>query len=242
MDEDAVQVQWRQLPAVPAPAPTSAPAGAIMPAPAAGGSGFVATTPSRLVAFPGQDDVRGLRGTAGRGMTVIGIAGQEDRDQARHAIRVAILAELGTLSGLPPERISLHAEPAEAPYALLAAPEGKRQVWLAISHDGELSVAAISLHGAVGIDVTRVIDIPDWEPVARDYLGPEVATALAALAPPARAAAFARAWSQREARLKCLGWPIAEWKPDAEPLLQACRCSALALPEGYVGALSFPPR
>jgi 4'-phosphopantetheinyl transferase len=228
MDEDAVQVQWR-------------------PAAGTGGQGLAASTASsRLVASSDQDAVAGLDGSARRDITVIGIAAQADRDHARRAIRAAILAELALLSGLPPDRIALHADPGEAPYALLAAPEGPRQVWLAISHDGELSVAAISLHGAVGIDVTRIIDIPDWEPVARDYLGPKMTQALGALDPPARAAAFARAWSEREARLKCLGWPIAEWNPEAEPVLQACRCAALdfstALPEGYVGALALPPR
>jgi 4'-phosphopantetheinyl transferase len=174
-------------------------------------------------------------------VAVIGIHGQPDREAARRAIRLAILAELGTLSGLPPERILLHSEPGVAPWALLDAPEGRRQVWLAISHDGELSLAAISLDGAVGIDVTRIADIPDWEPVARDYLGPDLAASLAPLPGPARAAAFARAWSGREARLKCLGWPLAEWDPEAHPMLQACRCAPLALPEGYVGALALPP-
>jgi 4'-phosphopantetheinyl transferase len=176
---------------------------------------------------------------------VIGIAGQADRDQARRAIRQAIVAELETLAGLPPERIVLHSEPGVAPYALLEAPEGRRLAWLAISHDGELSVAAISLHGAVGIDVTRIAEIPDWRPVARDYLGPDVAASLALLPAPARAAAFARAWSEREARLKCMGWPLAEWNPEADRPLQACRCAALdfsaALPERYVGALALPP-
>ena len=193
--------------------------------PAAGGQSFASPTSCRLVAIS----------------AVIGITGQAGRDSARRAIRIAILAELGQLSGLPPERIALHAEPGEAPYALLDAPGGRRQVWLAISHDGELSVAAISMQGAVGIDVTRIAEVPDWQPVARDYLGPEVAAALGALPAPARPAAFARAWSEREARLKCLGWPIAEWTPEAEPVLQACRCAALVLPDGYVGALALPP-
>ena len=217
-----------------APAPASAPAST--PAPAPGGPGFASSTPCRLVANSEDDAGAGLQRIA-----VIGIQGQPDRDAARVAIRVAILAELATLSGLPPERIVLHAESGLAPWALLDAPEGRRHAWLAISHDGALSLAAISLHGAVGIDVTRVDDIPDWEPVARDYLGPESAAALGLLPPPARAAAFARAWSEREARLKCLGWPLDEWNAEAEPMLQACRCAALALPEGYVGALALPP-
>ena len=239
MDEAAVQVQWRPVGVHP---PAPAPARGSVPASAPGGSGFAVSASGRLVAFRGQDAAAGDPGPGPHGTTVIGIAGQADRDRARRAIRAAILAELGTLSGLPPERIALHADPGEAPYALLGAPEGRRQVWLAISHDGELSVAAISLHGAVGIDVTRIADIPDWEPVARDYLGPQVATALAAMNPPTRGAALARAWSEREARLKCLGWPIAEWNPEAETMLQACRCSALVLPDGYAGALALPPR
>ena len=225
MDEAGVRVQWRV-----------AGAGAA-PAPAPGGSGFAVPAASgRLVAFNGKDPGPGLQGIA-----VIGIAGQADRDQARVAIRVAILAELGLLTGLPPERIALHAASGEAPYAQFDGPEGRHCAWLAISHDGELSLAAISLHGAVGIDVTRILEIPDWQPVARDYLGPEVAAALAVLDPPARASAFARAWSEREARLKCLGWPLAEWNPEAEPVVQACRCTALLLPEGYVGELALPP-
>jgi 4'-phosphopantetheinyl transferase len=195
--------------------------------------------PGRLVAYSDQDAQPGFPG-----VTVIGIAGQADRERARGAIRTALLAELGLMSGLPPERIALHAEPGEAPWALLEAPEGRRLAWLAISHDGELSVAAISLHGAVGIDVTRIMDIPDWQAVARDYLGPDIAAALALLPAPARAAAFARAWSEREARLKCLGWPLAEWTPEAEPVVQACRCAALdvstAPADGYVGALALP--
>ena len=227
MDEAGVQVQWRVAGAGAAPAP----------APAHGGSGFaVPVAPSRLVAFNGRDPGPGLQGIA-----VIGIAGQADRDQARVAIRVAILAELGLLTGLPPERIALHAASGEAPYAQFDGPEGRRCAWLAISHDGELSLAAISLHGAVGIDVTRILEIPDWQPVARDYLGPKITMELGALPSEARPTAFARAWSEREARLKCLGWPLAEWNPEAEPVVQACPCTALLLPEGYVGALALPP-
>jgi 4'-phosphopantetheinyl transferase len=126
------------------------------------------------------------------------------------------------------------------PWALLDTPTGTRRVWLAISHDGELSVAAISLHCAVGIDVTRIVDIPDWEPVARDYLGPDTAAALAALPADARADAFARAWCEREARLKYLGRELVEWSAHGDALLDACRSFPLCLPDGYVGALTLP--
>jgi 4'-phosphopantetheinyl transferase len=172
---------------------------------------------------------------------VIGVADQDEREAARQAIRAAIAAELAALSGLAPQRIVLHTPSAQAPYALLDTPGGMRRVDLAISHDGALSVAAIAPYGAVGIDVTLVMDIPDWEALARDYLGPYVAGALAALPASARAQALARAWSEREARLKCLGRELAEWSADGDRQLAACRCRPLVLPEGYAGVLTLPP-
>jgi hypothetical protein len=153
---------------------------------------------------------------------------------ARLAIRAAIVDALSQLSGLPPQRIILHAEPGEAPWALLDAPAGQRRAWLAISHDGALSVAAISLHGAVGIDVTQVIDIPDWQPVARDYLGPDVAAALAAL--PARARARLRPRLERARGAPEMPGPRAErMERGRRPRCWRLPLPALSLPEGYVG-------
>jgi 4'-phosphopantetheinyl transferase len=172
---------------------------------------------------------------------VIGIQDQADREAARRAIREAIAAELLLSSGLPPQRIVLHTLRGKAPWAELHFPDGPRRAWLAISHDGALSVAAISLRGPVGIDVSCIVDIPDWEAVARDYLGPDTAAALALLPPAARTTAFASAWSEREARLKYLGRELVEWNADGDRDLAACRCLPLALPEGYAGMLALPP-
>jgi len=215
-DAAAVPVQWMLLP----------------PAAAAGGRGGFA------------EPAGACRLVADFEVCVIGIQGDADRDHARHAIRDAIVAALAHLSGLPPGRIVLRAEPGTPPYAVLDAPSGPRRAWLAISHDGALSVAAISLQGAVGIDVTQVAvaaAFPDWEAVTRDFLGPDVAAALAPLAPDERMLAFARAWTEREARLKYLGRELVEWSADGDAALGASRCLALALPEGYVGALVLPP-
>nr|WP_308632767.1 4'-phosphopantetheinyl transferase superfamily protein [Massilia norwichensis] len=142
---------------------------------------------------------------------------------------------------MPRQRIALHTPEGQVPYALLDTPDGQRRVHLAISHDGALSLAALSRRGPVGIDVTLVMDIPDWEAVARDYLGPAQTAALAALPAAARADAFARAWSEREARLKYFGRELVEWSEDGDRPLAACRCLPLALPEGYAGVLALPP-
>jgi len=168
---------------------------------------------------------------------VIGVRGQSDRASARRTIRTALVAALAQATGLPSERIVMCGAPGEAPYALL---DGSRRLSVSISHDGDLSVAALRMDGgAVGIDVMQETDVPDWEAVARDYLGPACAAALARLPAPARAAAFARAWCEREARLKCRGLPLGEWRAEDASLALACPCLSLALPDGYAGSLAL---
>lgn len=181
---------------------------------------------------------------------LVGVAGQAEREAARQDIRLALRAALAVLLGADPAAIDLPAAPGEAPYAMIRAAAlphaaagrmAPRRIALAISHDEALSVAAISLAGAVGIDVMRIADIPDWEALARDYLGPAAAQTLAGLDAGARPAALARGWSEREARLKCLGLGLGEWRVDEAPTLAHCRCLPLALPDGYVGTLAIVP-
>lgn len=168
---------------------------------------------------------------------IVGVRGQPDRATARRTIRAALLDALAEAAGVPPASIRLGGAPGEAPYALL----DDHRIPLSISHDGDLSVAALRLGGgAVGIDVMRVAGIPDWHAVAHDYLGPACAAALARLPDAARAAAFARAWSGREARLKCCGLALAEWQAGDDARLAAFSSWPLALPPGYVGTVALP--
>jgi len=170
---------------------------------------------------------------------VVGVTGQPDRETARLRIRAALVEALAAHCGIDAGRVQLHSPEGLAPWAVLALDGGERRIALAISHDGDMSVAAYALDGgALGIDVTSIVPVPDWEAVARDYLGPVVAQALAALPAGERDAAFARAWSEHEARLKCLGWQLDEWRDERAPMLLACRCRPLALPDGYVGYLA----
>jgi 4'-phosphopantetheinyl transferase len=82
-------------------------------------------------------------------------------------------------------------------------------------------------------------DLPDWAAVARDYLGPRVADALQQTPPADRPAAFAQAWCQLEARLKCAGLGLAEWHPARDQRLAACQLWPLQLPIGGWGALAL---
>ena len=142
------------------------------------------------------------------GLLLIGVRTPqgEDRTQARLLVRQA-LAELITEAGV------------------------------SISHAPGFSVAAVHRHGPVGVDLMRLEEklMPDWEAVARDYLGPAATARLAACGNDRRSHCFAQEWTRREAQLKHLGCGLVEWA--SAPVSRDERWSMLALPEGYVGAV-----
>ena len=173
------------------------------------------------------------------GLALLGVRGQSAREAARLRIRTALTAALAAHFGIAAGRIALHSPQGVAPWAV-ALDAGDRRVALSISHDGDISVAAYCLSGAVGIDIMSIVPVPDWESVAHDYLGADAARKLAARSEGERDAAFAHAWSEHEARLKCLGLQLSEWCDERAVALQACRCFALALPEGYMGYVALP--
>jgi 4'-phosphopantetheinyl transferase len=174
------------------------------------------------------------------GLALLGVHGQSDREAARLRIRAALTTALAEHFGIDAGRIALHSPQGVAPWSVVALDAGDQRVALSITHDGDISVAASSFNGEVGIDVMSIVPVPDWESVARDYLGPEAARKLAARPNGERDAAFAHAWSEHEARLKCLGLQLSEWCDERAVALQACRCFALALPEGYMGYVALP--
>ncbi|WP_215407804.1 4'-phosphopantetheinyl transferase superfamily protein [Janthinobacterium sp. JC611] len=168
---------------------------------------------------------------SGDGVLVIGIAAVLARTEARLRIRAAVREAVADWMKLSIEAIAVESTPGQPPRLLLAG----GAAGLSFSHDEGLSLAAIHLHGAVGIDVMRVQAIADWFTLARDYLGPQVADALAACPADQRPLALAQAWTAREAALKCAGLPLAEWNGAAP----ACRLQALRLAAPYVATLAY---
>ena len=119
------------------------------------------------------------------GLVVVGLRLPSNPDRA--AARTAIRAALRTLHDA-------------------TAHQGRHQ---SISHEEGVSLAAVSRHSQVGVDIVRIPDAADWRTdlldVARGYLGPMVAKELASLTPQEQAPHFARAWADNESRLKCRG-------------------------------------
>lgn len=166
----------------------------------------------------------------------------QQRDPARQQIRAAARAALAGLLDVAASQITLHSTPGQPPHA---AVDG-RVIGISFSHEDGLSLAALHLHGPVGIDILRIRELPDWEALARDYLGPHCASALRAEAPEARPRALAQAWTAHEARLKCLGLQLTEWAhlPPAahQPLASTTLALALALAPDLAATLLWGQR
>ncbi len=154
------------------------------------------------------------------------------REAARAAIRAAACEALAQSLGVAPEQVAVESSAGKAPRLVIDGEPSA--IGLSISHDGALSVAAINPLGAIGIDLMEVKPVSDWARVAHDYLGMATAFRLIALPAADLPRAFAQAWSEREAHLKLLGQPLAEWTPSPAD----CRLFALALPEGFAGAVA----
>lgn len=168
---------------------------------------------------------------AGDGLLVIAIAAPPSRLEARTRIRQAVREAAAQWLSIDIDAIAVQSAPGQAPGLQFAC----RTAALSISHAAALSLAAIHLQGPVGIDVMQVEEIADWEMLARDYLGPQVAAELAATPAAQRPLALAQAWTMREAALKWAGLQLAEWS-DA---IIDCRWHALPVAQPYVATLAY---
>lgn len=175
-----------------------------------------------------------------RAVTVISVATPDTtiRHAARTQIRVAVRETLAAWLVRPPASITLISQPGQP--ILVDGPDGG--IGLSVSHAAGLSVAAIRRGASIGVDVMRyepsADTLPDWEVLARDYLGPQAWRRLVHMAPTLRASAFAQEWTRWEASLKCLGLAVTEWTPALQQRLASCRVRALAFPDKYCGAMA----
>lgn len=154
------------------------------------------------------------------------------RDAARRQLRHAACEALAAVLHIPANDISIVSHPGQPPSILLTGRAST--VGISLSHDDHYSLAAINLQGPVGADIMRVQEIPDWQAVARDYLGPALTETLLALSASERPQAFSQAWASREAQLKLEGRHLDEWTSSTT----ASEVRSLILPPGMVGALA----
>lgn len=194
------------------------------------------TSPLTVLAWPAHDALRAMQHTDRVFVISIETVPTNDRTAARHAIRTAICEALDVVTGCDASQRDVASVPGQ-PVHLAGSPIG-----LSISHEVGMSVAAIHLHGAVGIDIVRRDAISevaaDWPILARDYLGPAAAARIGASDLTQRLAVFADEWTAQEARLKCRGFGLIEWDAARESIA-AFNLHPLTLPQPWIGTLAI---
>jgi 4'-phosphopantetheinyl transferase len=85
------------------------------------------------------------------------------------------------------------------------APGHARPLQFNVSHSGEWVLIALSLNRPLGIDVEREKEEMATEAIAGRFFSPAECSALAALPPALRCAAFFSCWARKEAYLKARG-------------------------------------
>jgi 4'-phosphopantetheinyl transferase len=159
------------------------------------------------------------------------------RDAARVQLRGAVRDVLGLQLNRSPASIGLISVPGQA----IGVDLPGHAISVSASHEVGMSVAAIGRGAAIGVDVMRLPQEFDWQPLARDYLGPQAWATLARMPQHEQLPAFTREWTRLEAALKCLGLGLQEWSASLARQIQACRIIGLELPAGLFGAVACGP-
>jgi 4'-phosphopantetheinyl transferase len=136
--------------------------------------------------------------------------------------RALLRLALAHLPGVAPQSIMLEERPGNAP--LLAAP-ALPGVGFSISHSGPWVACAVSVRGAVGLDIECIDPGRDVLALADQALGAQALAALQALEGEGRIAAFYEMWCLHEAAIK-LGRPSAADHVYTHPGLALALCSA----------------
>ncbi len=163
---------------------------------------------------------------------------EDERQHARAAARAALRRLLAEHLGCAPDDLALSNVRGQAPRLLWQgasrAPGTLAMLHLSVSHAPGLSLLAWCQGATLGVDVQAVprnAPVPELLHTAALYLEPNTALALAQKAQDASFfEAFTHAWSLHEARLKCLGQPLAEWSPTLGRALAPLHAAPLRLP------------
>lgn len=176
---------------------------------------------------------------AGPDLMVISVATPNTtlRDAARAQLRGAVREVLGLQLNRSPASMALISVPGQAIRVDLPG----HAISLSASHESGISVAAIRRGGPVGVDIMRLPEEFDWQPLARDYLGLQAFAKLECMPRHEQLPAFTREWTRLEAALKCLGIGLQEWNASLERQIRACHIIALALPAGLFGSVACKP-
>jgi len=137
-----------------------------------------------------------------------------DRDRRRFVVaRGRLRAILGAYLGSEPGAVHFVVDPRGKPRLAEVSEHGLE---FNVSHSEGKALCAVAWWRRVGVDLERIREDIDWEPVAERFFSLREVAGLRALTAGRRAAEFVRLWTRKEAWLKARGDGLA----DGERLLR----------------------
>ncbi len=131
------------------------------------------------------------------------------RDRRRFArCRAALREILGRLLDEPAESLRFRAAALGKP-ELDGGPGVASALRFNVSHSAELAIIAVSRGRELGVDIEKLRGITEAERIVGSFFTKAECESFAAIAEPARLAAFLRGWTRKEAVLKAFGMGIA---------------------------------
>ena len=153
----------------------------------------------------------------------------QSRQTARQELRAVLRQVLAAWSHLSAEQLPLQ-ETSRGPVWL--GQLGGQALDISLSYaDGE-GWLGLRRAGWIGVDAMQIQPIPEMESVARHYLGRAAVATIQKSTNPGLA--FAVAWTELEARLKCLKQQLNEWSGTQEFATTQCAIQSLVLPNQLV--------
>ena len=136
---------------------------------------------------------------------------------AREAARALLRDILADYLWMRPDDVPLHLAPGQAPR--VDTPWRGLSLSTSLSYAGGMGLIGLCPGARVGVDLVEIVPMPDWDRVARLYLGPDAARHLANMNRADSEKNFVLAWAEMEARSKCLGQGLQEWSPTRQQRL-----------------------
>jgi phosphopantetheinyl transferase len=157
---------------------------------------------------------------------LVRVATSQSRQAARQELRTALRRILAAWTDVSPERLPLR-ETSRGP--VWWGQLGGHDLDITLSYAGDESWLGLLRAGWIGLDAMRIQPIPEAEAVARHFLGHVAVAAIQQSTDPAMA--FAVAWTEWEARLKCLKQELNEWPVMRAVATAQCAIQSLVFPD-----------
>jgi 4'-phosphopantetheinyl transferase len=159
------------------------------------------------------------------------------RAEARNEVRAVLRRILAEWSRLSPAEIPLRETPCGPVWQ--SEPQEHR-LDFSLSYTEDEAWIAVLCGGIIGIDIMRLEPVPEAEAIAQTYFGPADRAALQQSTDPIRD--FALAWTQLEARCKCLKQGLTEWSESGATRVQGCSTESIIVEDKLALSVATAPQ